>query len=259
MNRSPGSSSSTAPAPRSASVSKGRGSESTASAVGWNCMNSRSARRTPQRAAAARPAPREVRGIGRAVEACADAAGREHRRVARAPRAGDPSGHSSSTPPARLPHSDEVDEFEAFEHADVGALDRRLPHRAHDCGAGAIAAGVDDAMPAVPRFAAERRRAGVRAGRIQRRAGAASRCVPAAAAVTSAAISGSARPAATRRVSAACRAGESFAIERSGDAALRETRGAAADRFVGDQHASAQGQVPSRGRRCRRRRRRPGR
>ena len=57
MKRSPVSSTSTAPSPRSASVSRAMGSRPLARAVGWNCTNSRSARRAPARAAMARPSP----------------------------------------------------------------------------------------------------------------------------------------------------------------------------------------------------------
>ena len=55
--RRPSPSTSTAPAPRSASVRRGMGSAPTSRAVGWNCTNSRSARRAPTRQASARPSP----------------------------------------------------------------------------------------------------------------------------------------------------------------------------------------------------------
>jgi hypothetical protein len=52
-----------APSPRSASVRSGMGSRPAASAVGWNCTNSRSARRAPASAARRIPCPRDVGGF----------------------------------------------------------------------------------------------------------------------------------------------------------------------------------------------------
>ena len=54
VNRWPSASTSTAPSPRSASLSR---SPFSASTVGWNCMNSRSASRAPARKAMAMPSP----------------------------------------------------------------------------------------------------------------------------------------------------------------------------------------------------------
>ena len=63
MNATPCSSRRIAPSPRSASESKGRGIDGWCSAVGWNCMNSRSATATPARIAMAMPSPVDSGGL----------------------------------------------------------------------------------------------------------------------------------------------------------------------------------------------------
>ena len=70
MKATPCSSRRIAPSPRSASESSGRGIDGWCSAVGWNCMNSRSATATPARSAMAMPSPVDsggVRGDGEAL------------------------------------------------------------------------------------------------------------------------------------------------------------------------------------------------
>ena len=61
MNRSPRALRSTAPSPRTASET--RNDPGIASAVGWNCTNSRSATAAPARHAAATPSPVATAGL----------------------------------------------------------------------------------------------------------------------------------------------------------------------------------------------------
>ena len=78
MKATPCSSRRMAPSPRSASDSSGRGIDGWCRAVGWNCMNSRSATATPARIAMAIPSPVDSDGIGGDGEALPRAPGGEH-------------------------------------------------------------------------------------------------------------------------------------------------------------------------------------
>ena len=178
MKRWPRSSRSTAPAPRSASVRSGWGSPATASAVGWNCMNSRSASRTPRRAAAARPAPCELAGfVVRSKQApippvASTDLRREHGEPRPVPAFEQDAGRARS-------RRDDVDQAESLEHADVGPAPHGSSERLHRprrrcdrrprarCGGGR----------GPPRGRARARRP--RPGRSRRRSRAARRCAPA--------------------------------------------------------------------------------
>ncbi len=174
MNRRPDPSSSTAPAPRSASVRSGRGSPATSSAVGWNCTNSRSESVTPRRAAAARPAPRDVAGfVVRSKQAPIPPVARTTCGATTARR--EPSAASSRTPPRALPAADDVDELEPLQPPDVGPAQHGLAQGLHDGGAGAVAAGMHDPVAAVTRFATEQQPAHRRPHRSGRPARAARR------------------------------------------------------------------------------------
>ena len=206
------------------------------------------------RAAAARPAPREVPGlVVRSKQAPMPPVASTTCGASTASR--DPSRASSSTPPARFPQVTRSTSSKPSSTRMSGRCDRRMPHRAHDRGAGAVAAGVDDAMAAVSRFAAERRLAGTRQVEVRRRAGAASRSLPGRPGYECRDFRVRKPGGDAQRISGVQGRGVA-AVERGGDAALREFRGAAADRLVGDEDAAAAATAPSRVPQCRRRRRR---
>ncbi len=94
--------------------------------------------------------------VGRALEAGADPAGREHdlRRKYREPRA--VRGLEQDAGRARSGR-DDVHQAESLEHPDVRPPPYRRGERLHHRGAGAIAARVHDAVAAVARLAAQRK------------------------------------------------------------------------------------------------------
>ena len=209
--RAPVSSISTAPSPRSASVSSGSGSRPAASAVGWNCTNSRSTRRAPARAAIARPSP-----VSLAADWwCSGRAGRRRRwrgppRGAAMRSRGRPPPGSTMTPATRPPSTtSSLGEDPLADLRPPGCGATAADERAHHLRAGGVAAGVEDAAAAVrrPRGRARARRR--RAVEARRRAPTRRSISPGARSVSSPTIAGSSSPPPTASVSSACRRGES--------------------------------------------------
>ncbi len=109
-----------------------------------------------------------ARRVGRAFEARADPARCEHNLRREHGEPGSVGGFQQDAGRART-RRDDVDQAESLEHADVRPPPNRTSERPHDCGAGAISVRVDDAVAAVARLAAERKRTARCRGRIRRR------------------------------------------------------------------------------------------
>ena len=144
MNASPSSSRRIAPSPRSASESSGRGIDGWCSAVGWNCMNSRSA--TRRRRAAPSRCRRRSTAAGFVVTAkhwpappvaSSDVAGADNSWRAPSASSGDDAGA-----PAAL--DEQVGGEPALVDVGAGPCDRTADQRPLDLGAGRVAARVHD-------------------------------------------------------------------------------------------------------------------
>ena len=155
--RSPSAFSSVAPSPRTASVIRkpSRG-PSSRSAVGWNCMNSRSASTRAGVAREAEPgAHRSARVCGARPERGHAAGGEDHARAPRA-RAARRRVAATVSPAAAAVVGGNRGGGERLEHLDalVGGRERR--QRARDPPPGGRAAGVHDAALRVPALEPER-------------------------------------------------------------------------------------------------------
>ena len=145
-----------APSPRTASVMRkpSRGPSLT-SAVGWNCVNSRSARSAPAACASARPTPTAPGGFVVRAHSAAEPAGGEHRaaggdRERRRPRP------SALTPVQRPSRTVSAEAVVLLEHVDALVGGRERGELARDPAAGGGAAGVHDAALGVAALEAER-------------------------------------------------------------------------------------------------------
>ena len=150
--RSPSASRSVAPSPRIASVTRKPSRPLTpVTAVGWNCMSSRSASAAPAPRASSSPMPSEPGGL--VVRSHRAAEPPVARMTARAWMA----RPSSQTTPTQRPAVDpERGGAGAFDDGQARCLDHDGGQLAHDAPAGRAAAGVDDAPARVAALEAER-------------------------------------------------------------------------------------------------------
>ena len=150
--RSPRASRRVAPSPRIASVTRKPSRPlMPVTAVGWNCMSSRSASAAPAPRASSRPMPSEPGGL---VVRCHRAAEPPVARMTARAWIARPSSHT--TPTQRPSRTQRV----AARAPSMTVTPRRLDHDggelAHDAPAGRAAAGVHDAPARVPALQAER-------------------------------------------------------------------------------------------------------
>ena len=210
-------SSSVAPSPRIASVTRKPSRPlMPVTAVGWNCMSSRSASAAPAPRASSRPMPSEPGGLVVRCHSAAEPPGGEDDRagVDRAPVLADDAHAAPVADPERGGAG-------AFDDGHARRLDDDGGQLAHDAPAGRAAAGVHDAPARVAALQAEREVAvavGVEvhaeALEVAARSRGASRQRTVAALVRT-----RSRPA--RSVSSRCRSGESSARQRRRQPALR--------------------------------------
>ena len=150
--RSPSASSSVAPSPRIASVTRKPSRPLTpVTAVGWNCMSSRSASAAPAPRASSRPMPSEPGGF---VVRCHSAAEPPVARITARAWMARPS--SQTTPTQRPSRTHSVAARAPSMTVTPGRLDHDGGELAHDAPAGRAAAGVDDAPARVAALEAER-------------------------------------------------------------------------------------------------------
>ena len=150
--RSPSASSSSAPSPRIASVTRKPSAPSApATAVGWNCIISRSASAAPAAWASTIPAPTAPAGL----------VVRDH--SAAAPPVASTTARADDEPPVVQAHAGAAagdrrqrDGAAVLQHVDPLVLGDERRQLARDAAAGRGAAGVDDAAHRVPALEPER-------------------------------------------------------------------------------------------------------
>ena len=214
-NRSPSSLTSSAPSPRTASVTrKPSRSPGTATAVGWNCMNSRSASAAPASWASVRPEPIAPRGF--VVRCHSAAAPPVASTVAAAGIAAD-----SVTTPAQRPsstHSARADVRSCTSMRVLGG--HQLGQARRHVPAGRAAAGVGDAAARVTALQGQQQLPVRPSGRTRSRAAPARARAPAPRRRGSRPCAGRWRRAPRRRVSARCRSTLVVGVERRREPAL---------------------------------------